>query len=219
MAVRTEHRAGQWSLSWPALLIGLIVGVIVGFAVGHLRSHQGLLTSKLLDWPFLTFVLLLLFVISFYSAIRAALSRGELTIGWGKDQSIKISNLGSEISGELDPLKEDIEGLKKAVRSLEIEVGVAGTVEGLQAAGAPPVEEAATTMTQGMSLRDIRLLRLRELLSSPKYMWRSVDRLAKAIAMSETDTQELLVAMDDVRLSRGISGNQIAGLRSRVGSK
>ena len=59
--------------------------------------------------------------------------------------------------------------------------------------------------------------RLDEALSHPRYKWRSLDKVAAAAAISVDRATALLRADDRVRFSRGKGGNQIVGLRSRVG--
>jgi hypothetical protein len=59
--------------------------------------------------------------------------------------------------------------------------------------------------------------RLDEALSHPRYKWRSLDKVAAAAAIPVDRATALLQADDRVRFSRGRSGNQIVGLRSRVG--
>jgi hypothetical protein len=188
-------------------LFGAVAGIFIGFLLHNLLAqHQPLLTSKLLDWPFLIFVLLVCLVGLFFDSLMAAISRGELTIGWGKDQSISIRNLSNAVSGELDPIKEDVENLKEAIGRLQ--TGASSLVN-----PSPPVQAADDSA--GLKAKTIRL---REALTNPKYKWRTIERLASIIASSEDDALRLLLNMDDVRLSRSMTGAQIAGLRSRVGS-
>lgn len=56
---------------------------------------------------------------------------------------------------------------------------------------------------------------LRELLSDPRFEWRSIDTLARAIGAPDDRTRELLV-MIGARASTG-SGREVWALRSRVG--
>lgn len=58
--------------------------------------------------------------------------------------------------------------------------------------------------------------RLREALNHPQFNWRSLERLAFEAGVSEEVAADLLRANNEVRFSKGESGNIIAGLRSRV---
>jgi hypothetical protein len=59
--------------------------------------------------------------------------------------------------------------------------------------------------------------RLMEALEHPRYKWRTLEKLAAAAAVSTDTAAEILRAEAGVRFSRAKSGNNIAGLRSRVG--
>lgn len=57
---------------------------------------------------------------------------------------------------------------------------------------------------------------LGDMLDDPRYQWRSIATLARAIGTSEEKTRELLVSLD-ARASTG-NGGEVWGLRTRVGS-
>lgn len=59
--------------------------------------------------------------------------------------------------------------------------------------------------------------RIDEALSHPRFKWRSLDRVAAVAAITVDQATELLRMDDRVRFSRGKSGSEIVGLRSRVG--
>lgn len=66
--------------------------------------------------------------------------------------------------------------------------------------------------------RDARR-RLAEALRSPKYRWRTLQRVAIEAAISEERAADLLRSDPTVRFSKGKSKKMIVGLRSRVGPK
>jgi len=59
--------------------------------------------------------------------------------------------------------------------------------------------------------------RLAEALSKTKYKWRSLERVASEMAISEEQAADLLRSDPSVRFSKGKSRKIIVGLRSRVG--
>ena len=59
--------------------------------------------------------------------------------------------------------------------------------------------------------------RLHEAMNHPRFKWRTIDRLASAAGISEEVAANLLRANNEVRFSKGRTGNIIVGLRSRVG--
>jgi predicted metal-dependent peptidase len=58
--------------------------------------------------------------------------------------------------------------------------------------------------------------RIDEALSHPRYKWRSLDKVAAAAAIPVDRATAILQTDDRVRFTRGKSGKQIVGLRSRV---
>jgi hypothetical protein len=58
--------------------------------------------------------------------------------------------------------------------------------------------------------------RIDEVLSHPRYKWRSLDKVAAAAAIPVDRARAILQTDDRVRLTRGRTGNIIVGLRSRV---
>ena len=160
---------------------------------------------KLLDWPVLGFVLLVILGFLFRRPIGRALSRGDVVISWGENRSITLSQLSGSLSEELDPLRDELEMVKAAVAALERSAG---------AGAAPPVEppeQGELTPDQALAARE----RMRTALSSGKYLWRSIERLAIIAAVPESAALDILRADPDVVLGMGKSQRQIARLASR----
>jgi hypothetical protein len=160
---------------------------------------------KLLDWPVLGFVLLLILGFLFRRPIGRALSRGDVVISWGENRSITLGQLSGSLSEELDPLRDELEAVKAAVAALERAAGPAA---------APPVEppdQGQLTPDQALAARD----RMRTALSSGKYLWRSIERLATIAGVPESAALAILRADPDVVLGMGKSQRQIARLASR----
>ncbi len=247
-----SQKTPQKRRRWPPIFLGLLVGFLLGaLTVALYRKPGAVLSSKLLEWPFLTFVLIACFVLLFFNSLEALIARGEFTIAWGKDQSIKVRDLSSALDEELDPIRDDIEELKKEVgqsvfrpkyltlRKPTDFVGIINPDEAgpavfeidppAVAAAAPfpdaapkrQVDERVVSPTQVTSLNlettDARIQRLRSALADPEFKWRSTERLADVIGATQEEVVQLILSQPDMRLSRGKSGRQIAGLTSRVG--
>jgi hypothetical protein len=60
-----------------------------------------------------------------------------------------------------------------------------------------------------------RMAILRGMLEDPRYEWREIATLARAIGTSEEETRDLLISVD-ARASMG-GGKEVWGLRARVG--
>jgi hypothetical protein len=103
---------------WPTIFLALAVGFLLGItSIYLLKSPAAAISSKLLEWPFLTFLLIACLVLLFFDSLETLIARGEFTIAWGKDHSIKIRDLSSALDRELDPIRDDIEDLKSQIHS------------------------------------------------------------------------------------------------------
>jgi hypothetical protein len=161
--------------------------------------------SKLLDWPVLAFLLIVLFSIAFYRPISRALSRGDLVLSWGENRHITVTQLPLKLTEELDPLRDEIEALKAAVAALK-----GGATPGQVPAVEPPTPHPLDAAEQ-----DVARGKMLEALDSPDYLWRSLERLAVIAGISEDQAEKLLRGDRRVVLGRGKSQRKIARLKSR----
>jgi hypothetical protein len=159
---------------------------------------------KLLDWPFLAFVFLFAFILIFRRQIKRVLDRGDITISWGENRSIRLRDLSESLDEEFDPLHDEIEALKEAVSALQAKAQVpsSGQIE--------PMGEQLSEQARKDALR-----RMKNALTTGKWRWRSIERLAVIGAVTESQAIDILRSDPEVVLSRGKSGNQIARLKSR----
>ncbi|MGE4423441.1 MAG: hypothetical protein AB7D39_14190 [Pseudodesulfovibrio sp.] len=73
---------------------------------------------KLLDWPVLLFVGLLLFVRTFREEMRKVIVRGGLTVTWG-GATFSIDKLPEQLDENFAPMDDDIQTLEERVARLE----------------------------------------------------------------------------------------------------
>lgn len=162
----------------------------------------------LLNWPFLLFVGTGIFIWIFRDNVSALLKRGDIQISWGENRHIKLTEISDGIDEELDPLKEEILFLKTQLADLEAKLSTRdgdASSQSIQAKVALTPEE-----------REDAKRRLLIELKNGKYRWRSIETLSKKVALSESDTIEILRAStSEAVLSTGKSGRQIARHTSR----
>jgi hypothetical protein len=161
-----------------------------------------------LDWPFLFFVGISVFVWFFRDSVAALLGRGDIQISWGENRHIKLTEISEGIDEELDPLKEDIQLLKNQVINLEASIAPTNG----DSKGQKPKQP------EGLSAdaKEDAKKRLLAELKTGKYRWRSMGTIAKKAAISEDDAVDILrAATSDVVLSIGKTGRQIARHVSR----
>jgi hypothetical protein len=108
-----------------------------------------------------------------------------------------------ELAKNLDPARDDIESMKKAIAEIEKKLA-------LPASFSPSVSRLDSPERRQEAAR-----RMREALASPEYTYRSVERLAAIAGIPPSDATELLKADKEVVLTTDKAGRQIARLASR----
>jgi hypothetical protein len=159
---------------------------------------------KLLDWPFLLFVVLLFFIWIFRKQLISVFSRGDILLSWG-DRSIRLRELSENLDKELDPIREEIDAVKQAVERIQSSIGTPKSQQ---------IEPPPSATHSNKQLDDAKQ-RIQEALKSGKYRWRSIERLAAIGGISENQTLDILRSDPEVVFSVGKSGHQIARLKSR----
>jgi hypothetical protein len=159
---------------------------------------------KLLDWPFLLFIVLILFIWLFREQLRALFNRENILIKWG-DKSILLRDLGKNIEQDVDSkfelIQEEQETPKKTVSDTS-----AKKTQGVQFVNDEQANTAASTSEA--------LNRMKEALMSPSFRWRTLSRLAAIACISELEAKALLPSLG-VDFDVNKSGQPIVKLKSR----
>ena len=156
----------------------------------------------LLDWPFLLFVFLLLFVLIFKKKVMGLFERGDIQIGWGEGRHIKLKELSDGIDEEIDPIKDEIQELREQVEKLASESPRSSTIPSAQ----QQLDEKRRKAAENKIL---------EGLQNTKYRWRSVRRLAAISGVSESDALDILRDNSQFVLGVDKSKRQIARLKDK----
>jgi hypothetical protein len=185
------------------------------------EPHIGIvLVQRLLDWPFLLFVVLAAAIYIFRDPLAQALRSGGVTVEWG-DRKLTVGEAVQVID---DDLKETLDDFRTSMERIQ---AAEGKIETLNAAvaelqskteGVPSVEIEPPKPEAAAPPRRERLWRTLEgSLNDARYRWRSTERLAIITGVSQDQCREVLREHpDEVVISRGKSGREIAGLRPRV---
>ncbi len=83
---------------------------------------QGVQTSKLLEWPFLLFLLVSILMVLFYHPIHELLGRGDIRIKWGEDKEIRLKDVSRNFDKEIDPIAADVDQLKKDLEEVRARI-------------------------------------------------------------------------------------------------
>ncbi len=162
--------------------------------------HWESILVKFLDWPFLLFLVLVGFLILFRVHLIALLNRGDISIGWG-DRTIRLRELSQNLDREFDPIRDELDSLKKVVATLAPEPHTA------------PLATISPAFPPGSRERILDALR------DGNFDWRSIESLATIGGVPESHAMDILRTEPSVVLGMGKSGRPIAGLRDRVRRK
>ncbi len=163
----------------------------------------------IMNWPFLLFVGVAIFVYIYRRKVGALLERGDIQISWGEHRHIKLKDLSDGIDEELNPLQEEIQLLKDRVSVLEN-----NNRDGVVNENLPVIEMEIHNLNEAVFNEAKE--RMLEGLKVHKYRWRTIGKLASMAGISEKTALDILRASSsEVILSVGKSGNQIARHVSR----
>ncbi len=209
--------------AWAAEIANAAAGAAEPY-LGFWDSFWLIVVRGLVDWPLLLSAVLVVAIFIFREPLKQLLRSGGITVvlGGGRitigeavqdiDDSLKES-----FKESLDDFRTSMEEIRKAEHKIEIlEAAVAelqSKAEGVPSVSIEPPQPEPTAP----QARERLWRTLEGSLNDARYRWRSTDRLAVIAGVSQDEVREILREhTDEVRISRGKSGREIAGLRSRV---
>ena len=167
------------------------------------QAHTGIdIFLALLDWPFLLFIFITIFIFLFKDKIVGLLERNDIQISWGENQHIKLKDLSDGLDKEFDPIREEIQVLREQIDKLFPQKN-GGT------------KDDSTDRGLDDNQREVAESKILDSLKNQKYRWRSVEHLATATGVSESDVLYVISHNPDIVLSTGKSKRQIAKLKDR----
>ena len=164
-------------------------------------THKELL-GKLLDWPFLLFILILISAVLFRKEIKSLLGRGDITISWGEGRSIRLHDISEHLDREMDQVWDELEVVKGEIRKFHADSP--GYVKEQHPVENLPSED-----------RDNALKKIKESLRHSKWRWRTLERLAIIAGVTDKEALTILRGDPDVTLGRDKKNNVIAKLKHR----
>ncbi len=187
--------------------------------------------EKFLDWPFLSFVLLLTFCKIFYVEIKSLLKKGDISVSWG-DKKVSLRDLNDNINQELGPIQDQIESLKSDLSTLESKLINQKNYFGKKYSDETisdnePAKQDSDLKDDDSLTKDAQssnfsnklnndMKNLKEkiyaALKSSPFEWRSIERLSIVTGYSQEQILPLLLNDPNIKLSLGKSGRQIAKL-------
>ena len=164
-------------------------------------THKELL-GRLLDWPFLLFILLILGAVIFRKEFRALLGRGDITISWGEGRSIRLHDISEHLDKEMDQIRDELDIVKEAVHKFH-------------STSKDYVAEQHRSEDLSHTERGEALSRMKDSLKHGRWRWRTLERLAIISGITEKEALTILRGDPEVNLGQDKKSNYIAKIKHR----
>ncbi len=164
-------------------------------------THKELL-GKVLDWPFLLFILFLIGAVAFRKEFKTLLGRGDITISWGQGKSIRLHDISEHLDREMDQIRDELNIVKEAVHKFH--------------ANSPDyVAEQQPAENLSPEGKEEALNRMKDSLRHGDWRWRTLSRLAIISGITENEALTILRGDPDIGLGQDKNCNHIAKLNHR----
>lgn len=170
--------------------------------ISNSTDLQATLVERLLDWPFLLFLLIAALFLFARKEFFSLLSSRQIEVEVG-GQKLKIGEAVERLDQETDITRDDLDLLQKQIDLLK---------EKTDPDGAEKESEEFRAQQETLGPDGEVIARLRKGLKHRRYTWRSIERLALEAGVSEDLAHELLAGQSDVKIGKGKSGRVIARL-------
>ncbi len=164
-------------------------------------THKELL-GRLLDWPFLLFVLLIFGAVYFRKEFKTLLGRGDITISWGEGRSIRLHDISEHLDKEMDQIRDELEIVKEAVHKFH-------------STSKDYVAEQHRTENMSQEERNEALNQMKDSLKHGRWRWRTLERLAIISGITEKEALTILRGDPEVDLEQDKKSNYIAKIKHR----
>ncbi|WP_201347998.1 hypothetical protein [Neptunomonas japonica] len=150
------------------------------------------LVLKLIDWPFLLFLIAVFLIFMMKDQLKALVDRSNVKITWG-DRSIELNDLADNVDQDMDPIKERIDLLEERLAKI--------TADDL------PVELSSSEEPEPTN-QDIDKV-INVALANPKYKYRTVSGVAREANIPIQTAQKILTSNPKIRVVKARDGKEI----------
>ncbi|UAA38937.1 hypothetical protein KIH87_00755 [Paraneptunicella aestuarii] len=154
------------------------------------QSEALQIVLKLLDWPFLLFILVSTLIYVTRRQIRNLVDRSNLKITWG-DRSIELSDLADNLDQDLDPIKERLDALEEQMKTM----------------GKTTPDKEKFTQKEPTELEIDKVLNVA--LKNPRFKYRTLDGIAKDVKIPKDKVQQILGSNPQVQVLKARDGRQL----------
>ncbi|EKA7375356.1 hypothetical protein OL330_004662 [Vibrio parahaemolyticus] len=144
------------------------------------------LLLKLLDWPFLMFVIVMVLIYLLKEQIKGLVDRSNLKITWG-DRSIELNELADSVDQDIDPLKERLDELETQLEKLAKNVHK------------PRVDTPRRINVDGAKVAEA-------VTNNSRYKYRTARGVAKTVGITTEQAKKALQSNPDIKSVRSRDG-------------
>ncbi len=159
---------------------------------------------KLLDWPFLLFILIVVLLYFTRHELKGLVSRSNVKITWG-DRAIELSELADNVDQDLDPLKERVEQLEQKLQQLTQSSSSSAAVDSEQESVNIRSEPPAPASPNPSDIENV----LNIALSNPHYKYRTAEGVARELELPVQYAQQILAEAPNVRVTKSRDGREL----------
>ncbi|WP_156905147.1 hypothetical protein [Neptunomonas japonica] len=149
------------------------------------------LVLKLIDWPFLLFLIVVFLIFMMKDQLKALVDRSNVKITWG-DRSIELNDLADNVDQDIDPIKERIDLLEERLAKI--------TTDDVQI---EPVNEGPEPTDDDID----KVLHVG--LANPKYKYRTASGVAREANIPIQTAQKILTSNPKIRVVKARDGKEI----------
>lgn len=157
--------------------------------------------ERLLDWPFLGAVLILVLFFALRGQIRALIDRRSIKIRYGETE-IEVNDLPESIDQDFAPVRDKVEELEELVARIVARYPIQD--EAVADTSRQPEAPSPDSTAAARMLRE---------LAGGDFKWRTLERLGLRAGVSEEDAHRILLSNPSVKFGRAKrSGKRIVSL-------
>ncbi|WP_372739143.1 hypothetical protein [Neptunomonas sp.] len=149
------------------------------------------LVLKLIDWPFLLFIIVVFLIFLMKDQLKGLVDRSNVKITWG-DRSIELNELADNVDQDIDPIKERIDLIEEKLAKITTDEV---PTEQVNSDPEPTTDDIYKVLHVG--------------LANPKYKYRTASGVAKDAEIPIQTAQTILTSNPNIRVVKARDGKEL----------
>ncbi|SFG48778.1 hypothetical protein [Neptunomonas qingdaonensis] len=149
------------------------------------------LVLKLIDWPFLLFIIVVFLIFLMKDQLKGLVDRSNVKITWG-DRSIELNELADNVDQDIDPIKERIDLIEEKLAKITTDDV---PIEQVNSGPEPTADDIDKVLHVG--------------LANPKYKYRTASGVAKDAEIPIQTAQTILTSNPNIRVVKARDGKEL----------